>query len=689
MRKRVWMRFIAAICVMCGMCADGSDSFAQEAVVQSQAQDTIEESVPDHENTALSGQSEAVPETAVPDSIGDADVSMQSEQTVQACEPDVMADEQVWSYAEGGLCALGFEVLGHDIPLEVHAGQDVSSLIQAVARDDELLQMMSLYRAFEAKRGVALDAVIDDALESFFDSRNDTIPAQHKSIILATLLPMLISHAKDSGAFITAKKLNAIYDSLHLHISNTRYDIACTMADADYAVSMLFPVETLQESGFVSAAGFTKCPSAAAESEQSDAQDGLFCNVFERSVPDAQASQNDVLFQTLWGLLEKDNDVIVTGMGRLIDYLVKLDESRDLSAVWADRWQDADIENMMCQVMTLELLALEQHRFVELSRLERQITRLFKGATFYKRLSLYPGCRMNADFGTVSRRLMTDHRSEIDWMIKHFAPKSRKKVDKPFREWTRKIAKTSIIFRRLLAALTMWSEGAYGKAILFAGDVAEKRSIVAHPQLYSLYLLLHVAGGDGLELNTLDYFTRVMLLKVPALMYQTLVEMVQFLDKESRLAVVQAVRKYAPSLVPHEIARFYIAYEPEFRKSMDAAHRIQFDAWLDRIASDSGSMQTRKTSILRWYNDLIEAKDWNAIIRLSQKIVSDASLDDAWHCAFAMAGTYARQLTDGSGPDLENVDDVCAVDSDVRACIGKQGSSNPRDGIKAVSKCVP
>ena len=100
-------------------------------------------------------------------------------------------------------------------------------------------------------------------------------------------------------------------------------------------------------------------------------------------------------------------------------------------------------------------------------------------------------------------------------------------------------------------------------------------------------------------------------------------------------------------------------------------------------------MQTRKTSILRWYNDLIEAKDWNAIIRLSQKIVSDASLDDAWHCAFAMAGTYARQLTDGSGPDLENVDDVCAVDSDVRACIGKQGSSNPRDGIKAVSKCVP
>ncbi len=599
--------------------------------------------------------------------------------------------------AESTMRLLGFEVLDSDSSYSVKPTANAALLIQNAGHDDTVVQMVSLYQALALRKDGSFRNDIEETLEAFFDTKNQSISAHDKTLVWASILPVLISQASMSGAFTTVKKLNAAYRSLGLHWPNARFDVMCDVSDRISDVHLQFSPDVLLSGGKVAVSGEAHCLGRTPDEPDNTAETECakpVCFAVQVGYPLPMMPLDAVLAQTLWGLEEKDNDEITAGMGQIVDDLKVMSQTEELSSKWADRWLDPTLELQMTRLMTIELVALEQHRFMELSRLERMIGQIFKGAVFYKRLELYLHHKEDADkaFAQVYSRLMQDHRSEYEWIVKNFTPKKRKNLDKAFQNWTRKIGKTVIVYRRLLAGLTAWSEGRYEKAAFYIGDVIEKRTIVAHPQLYSLGLLLRAVSGEGLSQETLAYFTRVMLLKVPALMYQTLTEAARFLSKSNRREVVTAVRQYAPSLVPREVARFYLAYENEFRSGLTAQQIAGFDAWLDTIISGTESIAEREQRLMQWYGDLLLLEDWPGVADLSQRITSDVSINQQWRDIFAIAKNHALALA-AQNPDLLQQESEIVVPSDVASCLAAKtdklsGLERSRTWLAALQKCL-
>ena len=578
--------------------------------------------------------------------------------------------------AEATLRSLGFEVLDSEKSVSVKPTPNAALLIQSAGYDDVVVQMVSMYQALAHRRDGSFGNDIDEILETFFDTGNQSISAHDKTVVWASILPVLISQASLSGAFTTVKKLHSVYRSLGLHWPNARFDVLCTASNEISDVRLQFSPEVLLNGGTVDVSGDAHCLDR--QSDDSDIaavpnETRPVCTAIQVDYPLPVIPLDAVLAQTLWGLGEKDNDDITAGMGQILDNLKVMSQTEDLSVKWSERWMDPVLDVQMSRLMTIELVALEQHRFMELSRLERQIGQIFKGASFYRRLELYlhAGQDSDAAFAQVYGRLMEEHRSEYEWIVKNFAPKKRKKLDKAFQSWTHKISKTAIIYRRLLAGLTAWSEGRYDKAVYYFGDVTEKRSIIVHPQLYSLGVLMRAARGEGLSQETLSYYTRVMLLKVPALMYQTMTEAARFLSKSNRKDVVTAVRQYAPALVPYEVARFYLAYEHEFRSELNAQQIAGIDAWLDAIVSGTESMDERKKRLMLWYGDLLQIEDWAGIAALSRRISSDTTMDQQWRDIFAIAGGHAMALV-SQNPDVVQPESGIEMPQNMASCLSSK-----------------
>ena len=631
--------------------------------------------------TSESNTASETPQTSESNTEPDAQPTNESAQQLaenaNICNDTVIseANANIPKLTEKALNDLGFEVTKNADQFHVTPRTDAASRIQSLGQDEVIVQLLNLYQAL-SRRSAGSFEEHDETFDVFFDIPNDTISAHDKTIIWATVLPMLIAHANQSGDYLTAKKLNAAYRTLKLHWSNTRFDIICTQTDDISFANMQFPLTALTSGGPVDIHGGARC----LQNNQSNIitdnpQTELSCTVIEAVSPVQQTALDEILVKTLWGLNQKDTEDIAVGMGEIQDNLKVWSQNEDLASKWDENWLDPQISAMMCRMMTIELKALELHRFVEISRLEHQIGQIFKGATFYKRLKLYLNCSTDpdADFAQAYAQQIQSYRSEFDWIIKHFSPKNRKKFDKAFQTWTRKISKAVEIHRRLLAGLVAWSEGNYAKATLYIGDITDKRSIISHPQLYSLNLLLQKKKKKTLSQETLAYYSRVMLLKMPALMYQTLTEAGRFLNKESRREVVAAVRQYTPSLVPHEIAKFYLAYENEFKSSMTPEQCISFDVWQDTMVSATESKAERDARLMRWYNDLLKSENWSGIVDLSSRITSDTAIDQQWRDIFTIASLQAQALA-AQNPEISKQNDTTSLQPDTASCLSAKTS---------------
>ena len=604
-------------------------------------------------------------------------------------------------YAADGLSALGFDTRIKDGKIQIRGNRQV--LASAIIQDKILAKLQTFYELIRCHSHVATNNILSSELNQFFESGNDEIRAFEKMAVWATILPDLIHHAADSGAITDIRKLQSSLSSLNHHWGNMHYDIVCVRQRHHENLEMQFPASVLLSESYTDVTVHRDLLCPAREELYLDqgvsSEDIVYCkSLLVRNEPHNPVETfNQILQDVHVALINKDNDSISESMGRLVDGLNVLYNRYGYVASWNDYWEHAPIETWLCQIQTIELMALELQRMAELVRLERTLQQVFGKTTFYSRLQKYSGCRhqMPGRFSNSAERLWSDHHNDYDWIMRHYAPKQIKKLESDLNTWTKRVSKNLILERRLLASWTSWSNGNEKEAARFAFDVTDNRAILIHPQLNSYHRLLDIILNGTPNQQTLEQYVRVMLLKSPALAYQMLTEAGNWLNREGRMLVVNTVRQYPASLSPSEAARFYVMYTPEFRKILDLKQQTALNGWIERERSMYESGQQRLKRRVQWMEDLISLEDWQEIVRMfSYILMTDDSLSDRMRSHFVEISSYAQMLANSqSEPEKFGTSWKIEPDSDYDACIQSEmgdqvGLQKARKYLETAKNCL-
>ena len=595
-------------------------------------------------------------------------------------------------YAADGLSALGFETRIKDGQIQIRGNLQV--LPSAVVQDNVLLKLQEFYGILRQQQHSAQKNILIRDLNQFFETDNDGIGSFEKWAIWATILPDMLKHAADSANTVEFRKMHESWNSLDYHWHRLHYDIICVRQREHENLEMRFPAGVLLSDDFtnVSIHRDLLCPNKESLylDQGKSSEDLVYCRsvlvqndgfnpaeYFQQALNDAHTA-----------LLNKDNDSISESMGRLVDGLNGLSNRYGYVASWNDYWEHAPIESWMCQIQTIELMALELQRMIELVRLERTLQQVFGKTTFHQRLQQFSTCKqkLQGSFAGSANRLWSEHHSDYEWIIRHYAPKSIKKLETDLNSWTRRVSKTVALSRRLLASLASWSHGNEKDAARHAFDVTEDRAIIVHPQLNSYHRLLDIILNGTPNQQTLEQYVRVMLLKSPALAYQLLTEAGSLLDKNGRILVVNTVRQYPASLAPTEAARFYVMYTSEFRKILDLKQLSELNKWIERDRARFESQPQRLKRRLQWMSDLISQEDWQGIVQMfSYILTTDDSLSADMRSHFEEITRYAQILADGR-EEMESpkISWKIESDSDYDLCI--QAAVNDVVGLQKARK---
>ena len=604
-------------------------------------------------------------------------------------------------YAADGLSALGFDTRIKEGKIQIRGNRQV--LASAIIQDKVLAKLQSFYALIRRQSHIATNNILSKELNQFFESGDDEIRAFEKMAIWATILPDLKRHAMDSGAITDIRKLQSSLSSLNHHWGNLHYDIVCVRQHHHENLEMQFPASVLLSENYMDVSVRRELICPAREELYLDqgvsSEDFVYCkSVLVQAGEKDSVEQFDQILQDVHAaLVSKDNDSISEAMGRLVDGLNSLSNRYGYVASWNDYWEHAPIETWLCQIQTIEMMALELQRMAELARLERTLQQVFGKTTFYSRLQKFSDCRhqMKGSFSDSAQRLWSDHHDNYDWIIRHYAPKQIKKLESDLNTWTKRISKDLILERRLLASWTSWSNGNEKEAARFAFEVTDNRAILVHPQLHSYHRLLDIILNGTPSQQVLEQYVRVMLLKSPALAYQMLMEAGNWLNREGRMLVVNTVRQYPASLCPTEAARFYVMYTPEFRKVLDLKQQPPLNGWIERERSLYESQQQRLKRRVQWMEDLISLEDWQEIVRMfSYILMTDDSLSDKMRSHFVEIRSYAQMLSD-SQPEPEKFGTSWKIepDSDYDTCIQSElgewdGLQKARKYLEAAKNCL-
>lgn len=524
--------------------------------------------------------------------------------------------------------------------------------IASLSQSHSLDVMLELYEKYRKSSNVSVEGALDDALEALFSSTELT--AEEKLGIYQAIYPLLVKQALGAQSVVSARKLRYSGQSMsRLQIEPMGIECVYGQRGIQFGLDSLDEGQALN--GRMIEVAYTDDSAYGFESSQ------MVCSAVPMAAfkDDLIDGVQDVMTEALVALNAKDNDYIIESIHRLESYLMGINHRLGYVASWNEHWHEAPISDWLCRLHVISLLLLEQDRFAELSSLERSIQAAFPRNGFYARVVNQGMCekQLPGGFRETFSRLKIENGGNYDWIAKHFSPKGIKKLDKNFSLWTkvgkRKKETKAIFARRLLGAWTAWSLGDYGRSERYAGDVTENRSRIVHPQLHSFGVMLSAVRGEVMEREALETYVRVVRLKSPALVYQTLSEAGRFWNKEMRRLAVEVIRQYPPVDAGPQAARLYLEYSEEMREGMSPAHRIEIDKWLEtsvRVAeSDSGATRRR----LVWLDDLVANDDWSGIVKLSEVAGGDIN-HVPYRLFWKNAGEMAKAVIEsGEMPNAE------------------------------------
>ena len=483
--------------------------------------------------------------------------------------------------------------------------------ILALSQDPALDKLIALFEEYLGNSSVAEQDHLDDAIDKMFET--PSLNQMDKIRIFLTLKPFLLDHARNSGDMIASRKLQDKANSMQ-RLWNQQFDIVC----ADNTRVLRFPVSLLVEG--------TKVWDGLLEAQKCNGTQlpqALTCKTYATDVLGWDNSLEHSLEDALWALNQKDNEFTILAMGQLGRVLKRRQADDGTQAI-----QDA---NTLCQFQTIEMLALEQTRFAELAALEQALQHA-SGTSFYDRLKLQASCKLEGNFASTFARLKNDHASSLKWLSDNFDPKKGKKRSKAVSAWLKKGTKYVRFSRRMWASWTAWSLGDYVQAAEFAGDVMEGKTRLVHPQLYSYDLMLKAIRRDFPPLENLQTYTRLMNLKSPALVYQTLSQAARWLTPSEKKSVVEAVVAYSPSQASSVAADFYMAYREQLRARMSPSHRVAVDAWLDTELASTLSDAENHQHRMVWLGDAIEARLWGQVQTIAETADHSTPKNAAYWC---------------------------------------------------------
>lgn len=588
---------------------------------------------------------------------------------------DMALDSAVQKVARSILENIGFEVSSHDRTLYISSNNETLDHLSLFSTDHILPVMLSLIADYNRYRDVAIQNILSDPIDKIFDTHNAQLSSTEKTALFASFAPLLIDHAKDSGDDVYRKKLTESYQSIQRNQRGAYYTIACQQTDYSKhrTVTVSFRVEKILEGGEVTIHTTNDGPSAWFSIIRRilhpfDSADGspIRCAAqLENDAPTCSLLLDDALEKTFDALKANDDRAIAHGMRDIVDDLDCLFSRYGYVAAWNNHWEDAPIALWLCQLQMIQMMGIEKDRFVELSRIESRLQKIFVGTNFYNRLKSLSSCREVVDsrWNEAMEALDASFGSMYAWILDHFDPKSLRKLDKKFAKWVRRIRSRVAEQRRLLAMWTAWSMRDWRRVVEMAGDVTYKKSLLAHPQRHSLAVLLaairtHLEPGRGFDRERLSRYVNAMMLKNPSLAFLTLSVAAQWLDDASLRVVAEMGRVYPAALAPREAALFYDAYREVLRADMTPEKRASLEAWRDVMRQPSEAARSRIERRLEWMKDMAQSDDFDNILILCRQIVDDRSLGDGERSFFEEIEKYVETILNGSQRGSLN-EDTC------------------------------
>ena len=449
--------------------------------------------------------------------------------------------------------------------------------IMGLATQGRSQAVMRLLEVYATNGSVAQSDFMEDDIEALFE--DTTLTSSERIHVYAALIPLLKKYAIQSNDQVRLKKLQAAEATFEAHGISMQQRLECMyVVDEAKTLWIRFPLsEWAFKKEFVPETGTMLTPSQTEVS--------LFCRVddgitFAGSQPTAQELHQaiDVLHQAV---ASRDQDAIDMAGNGLLMALGQAREEFGWAVALNPSWRDEDLKALECKIHTVMIQLLAQDRLVLASRLDAAMQTLFPQTRFYDRLRQTASCfsKLKGSYRTLLRSEYDAYASAYEWVLTHFEPKKRPKIEKAFASWTKRAKPMVGKVRRAVASFTALSLGDRALAGKFSKDVTKGLARATNPQVYGYDLAMKYVRGEVLDDNALTAQLDALYQKSAAHMFDTLTFARQFMEKEKRQQAVSVATAFQAAPAPKAAAIFSATYMEELSSSLSHETFIRFSIW--------------------------------------------------------------------------------------------------------------
>jgi len=443
--------------------------------------------------------------------------------------------------------------------------------------------LMDAIAKYASLKNVEMQDFLSDTVEQIFS--NSELSSNEQLKIYHTLVPLLEHHAFESGDAVWFKKLQSIRRTLNQYI-NKNAVIRCTYTeDAQNLIRLSLPVTTW-------ALGTPFYPRYETVSEQNVELSGsnLVCEIDyvpETFIEAGQAcAQSLSLLKTAlddlhFALRVQDQDSIDATSDALILSLHRTREEMGWASGFNTKWSSNDRTDVACRLYTVSLQLLSQDRMVMAMRLDEAAKGLIPGYNFYARLSSNEKCmaRLNKTYKETLSLAYEEHVDAYRWVVQNFSADKRKKLDKAFASWTKKLKPAPARFRRLVASFTALSLGDFTRAAQFSEGIELKLNRANNPQIFGYDLVMQYLRGTAPEDSELLSRLNDMAQKSASHMFSSLSAAHGFMSAAQKKAAFKTVSNFSVALAPQSAAIFAAKYWTEISVLLNQTNMLRTGVW--------------------------------------------------------------------------------------------------------------
>lgn len=449
--------------------------------------------------------------------------------------------------------------------------------IMGLATPGRSQAMMRLLEVYVTNGSVAQSDFMEDDIEALFE--DTTLTSSDRIHTYAALLPLLKKYALQSNDQVRLKKLQGAEETFEAHGISTRQRLECMyVVDEAHTLWIRFPLSVwASQKAFVPETGTMLTPS------QTDVS--LFCRLADTTTLAGSLPTTQVLHQAIEVLHQavaaRDQDAIDMAGNGLLMALGQAREELGWAVALNPAWRDENLKALECQLHTVMVQLLAQDRLVLAARLDAAMQTLFPQTRFYDRLRQTPACltMLKGSYRTLLRSEYEANASAYEWVLIHFEPKKRPKIEKAFASWTKRIKPMVGKVRREIASFTALSLGERALAGKFSKDVTKGLARATNPQVYGYDLAMMYVRGEGLDDKAMTARLDALYQKSAAHMFDTLTFARQFMESTQRQQAVALATAFQAASAPKAAAVFSATYMEELSKSLSREAIIRLSIW--------------------------------------------------------------------------------------------------------------